>query len=618
MSGATPQSRPRAVPRAGTVRADPARTARAREDFLSRTAGAEDHSNIRRMILASWQRCRENNLDFDRVDVPYLADRDCHGPLLRCAVPILDALHEQLHDEPVSIILTDDSGLVIDRRTTSSELTTRLDAVSLAPGFSYAEEYAGTNGIGTAITSGRAAFVDGREHYAHPLGQFACAGAPIRHPTRRSVVGILDLTCWAQSSGPMLTALAAATAREIEDELRAQTGLRELTLFQEYLAAGQHNAGPLLAMNSDVVMMNDHLRTLLDPREQQALLEHAAEALDGDDRPITRTVELPSGRAAQLRSVPVRCEAGRAGAVIRVRLMHSDPRPATHTALIRGIRTSLTPPGLVGCAPAWIRCVQQASSCYEAGEPLALIGEPGSGKRALLRAVHLLHNPTASLHVFEPPEPDHVAAWLTDIGDALDTSGTLVVQAHADQLAEPDADALACLLGEHDAAADETGLSRAAITLTNSARLANSLAVAFSRSIEVPPLRHHIDDLPDLVTHLLGQLTGTDRLSLSPQALAQLARLTWPGNVTQLRGLLGQVVKTRRSGVVTIDDLPPEARASGRRKLTPIEALERDAIVQALLDNEEKPEQAARALGLSRATIYRKVKQFGISLPLAR
>jgi transcriptional regulator of acetoin/glycerol metabolism len=133
----------------------------------------------------------------------------------------------------------------------------------------------------------------------------------------------------------------------------------------------------------------------------------------------------------------------------------------------------------------------------------------------------------------------------------------------------------------------------------------------------VPPLRHHVDDLADLVPHLLSQLVGEDRLTVSSRAMAQLRRLNWPGNVTQLRRLLGEVVKRRHSGVIEIADLPPEARTAGHRVLTPIEALERDAIVQALLDNAQRPAAAARALGMSRATIYRKFHHYGISLPLA-
>src|SRR6266545_4979555 len=163
----------------------------------------------------------------------------------------------------------------------------------MSPGYSYAEEHAGTNGIGTALSSARPALVDGREHYTGQLGQFACAGAPIHHPTRRSVVGILDLTSWAHAPGAMLMALASATARQIEEELLAQTDLREFALFQEYLKACQQSGGPVLAVNHDVVMMNEHVRTLFDAVEQQALLSYAAETIRPDERTVTRTVELP-------------------------------------------------------------------------------------------------------------------------------------------------------------------------------------------------------------------------------------------------------------------------------------------------------------------------------------
>ena len=298
--------------------------ARARERFLSRSVDAD--LNVRRIILASWQRSQENHIDVDRINVPYLHDHDSTTPLLRSATPILDTLHQQLQDEPVSIILTDHAGIVLDRRTTSHDLTGRLDAVSLAPGYSYAEEFAGTNGIGTAISSGQPALVDGREHYTHQLGQFACAGAPIHHPTRRNVVGILDLTSWAHAPGAMLMALASATARQIEEELLAQTDLREFALFQEYLKACQQSGGPVIAINNDVVMMNEQVRLLFDAGEQQSLLAYAADMLRADDRVMSRTVELQSGRSAHLKCASVFSQAGRAGTLVRVRLVQDTPR----------------------------------------------------------------------------------------------------------------------------------------------------------------------------------------------------------------------------------------------------------------------------------------------------
>jgi hypothetical protein len=268
--------------------------ARARERFLSRDDNPD--AMVRRMIHASWIRSRESKVDFDRISVPYVRDPDLEAPLCRSAAPILDTLGAQLQGESISIILTDHAGLVLDRRCSRSDIAAQLDGVRLAPGFSYAEEFAGTNGIGTAVSSGGVTLVDGQEHYSHELGLFACAGAPIKHPTRGKTVGILDLTTWSRAPGPMLTALACATARQIEEELLAQTGLREFALFQEYMKVCQHSSGPVLALNNDVVMSNDHVRQLFDPAEQDALIGYAMDTMRAGDRTTARTVELPSGR----------------------------------------------------------------------------------------------------------------------------------------------------------------------------------------------------------------------------------------------------------------------------------------------------------------------------------
>jgi transcriptional regulator of acetoin/glycerol metabolism len=84
--------------------------------------------------------------------------------------------------------------------------------------------------------------------------------------------------------------------------------------------------------------------------------------------------------------------------------------------------------------------------------------------------------------------------------------------------------------------------------------------------------------------------------------------------VEQLHQVLRKVVTKRRSGVVELRDLPPECWAISRRVLTPLEAIECDAIVNALLDTDGNKVAAARLLGMSRATIYRKIRGYGITL----
>ena len=588
-----------------TPRLDDRAIADAREQFLASDA---PDPQVRRMILASWKRSRENNVGIDRIRIPYVRDPDLDAPLYRSAAPILDTLGEQLQGESVSIILTDHTGFVLDRRVSDHCITQQLDRVRLAPGFSYAEEFAGTNGIGTAVSSGRATLVDGREHYAGELGQFACAGAPIKHPTRGKTLGILDLTAWSHAPGAMLMALATATAKQIEEELLAQTGLREFALFQEYMKTCQASTGPVLALNNDVVMTNDQLRLVLDAAEQQALIGYAMDTMRGDDREMMRTVELPTGRSAHLRFTPARCDSGPAGGVFRVRL-GSTPEVAGSNLRSSG-RGHPTPtlPGVVGRGAVWTRCVQQVDSCYQSGDWVALEGEPGSGKRTLLRAVHRLHNPAAHFRVMAAPDPDDFEIWLTALADDLSVPDALIVLAQVDKLTDEQVAAVGDLLVE----ASASDHPRVAITINTGTP--TQLRSVFPRSVEVPPLRHHVDDLSELVPHLLGQLPDGDRLTCSPQAMAQLSRLNWPGNVTQLRRVLQSILKHRRAGSIELADLPPECRSTSRRVLSPIEAIERDAIVNALSDNAENPTTAAALLGMSRATIYRKIRQYDITL----
>ena len=95
--------------------------------------------------------------------------------------------------------------------------------------------------------------------------------------------------------------------------------------------------------------------------------------------------------------------------------------------------------------------------------------------------------------------------------------------------------------------------------------------------------------------------------------MRQLAKLPWPGNVAQLRKVLSEAVSLQRSGIIGADKLPAESRSLARRRLTQLEALERDAIVRSLQENGGSKAEAAEALGMSRATIYRKIKEFGIA-----
>ncbi len=565
----------------------------ARERFLTSEPGGQD--GVRRNIAASWSRSRTWKVAADHIRLSYVKDPNLETPLAHGAAPVLRRLTEQLSGTAVSVILTDADGVVLDRRTGDTGLELRLDQVQLAPGFSYAEQFVGTNGIGTALEGGQAADVCGHEHYAEGLEEFGCAGVPVRHPISGQLLGVLDLTCWSSEASPLLMALARTTAAHIERELTANSGRRELALVQEYLRACRHSNGIVLALNNDLVMMNDHARQLLPSQDQATLLATAAEAMRGSKRAIL-DVDLPSGAKARIYCSPVLAESGPSGGVVRVRLVEgTEPfKPFTHPLL----------PGIVGSGALWQRACDEVCAHHQAGEWITVHGEAGAGKAALLRAVHRRYHPSGRFHVVEPGQD-----FLSDVRRELaENEGTLVLR-HVDTLPATEQDALATVL--------RSSRSRAWVCATHlsSKPLPAPLLRSFPGSVEVPPLRHHIEDVRELVPFLLVKLAAGAGLSCSTGALRLLMRTQWPGNVAQLREVLRKVTQHRRAGVIEPGDLPPECQTVTGRVLNPLESIERDAIVRGLIDADGNKREAATALGMSRATIYRKIREYGIDIP---
>jgi transcriptional regulator of acetoin/glycerol metabolism len=517
--------------------------------------------------------------------------------------------------------LTDAAGLVLTRLTADHDLERALDGIKLAPGFSYAEERVGTNGIGTALESGGPAHVFGHEHYAESLERFGCAGVPIHDPVSGKTVGVLDLTCWRKNADPLLVSLVKSTADQITQALLAAGSSRDLHLLQEYVRACRRTGGIVLALGNDVVMLNDHARRVLDPGDQSALIGHATEALVRN-HPGAVSVDLPSGATARMFCRRILGDSPFADGVVHVKLVAA----AAAVPEAPAPRSAMHLPGVVGSGVLWLRACREAETLYDSSDWMTLEGETGVGKLALARAVHQRRNPAAPFHVLDADSA--CQDWLTNARrELLDGSGMLVIR-HVDVLTARQMHSLASALQEarngqrkegqesEEGAQGKAGAEdlRVAITLNRKAAVADltRLLRFFQGTVELPPLRHHIEDLHELVPFFLARLSQQGRLTCSPEAMQLLLRHNWPGNTEQLWQVLKQVVQRRRAGVIMPKDLPPECWTVSRRLLSPLESIERDAIVQSLQDHDGNKVRAAEALGMSRATIYRKIHEYGI------
>lgn len=594
------------------VRPDDEGLASTRVRFL--TSEDVEPGQVREAILASWWRSREFQVPPDHIDLPYTAEQDLDTPLIRGAGPVLDRLGDQLSGQPISLILTGPDGVVLTQHTGDRDLHRHLESVELVPGFSYGERYVGTNGIGTALEDGQATYVFGHEHYAENLENLACAGVPIQHPISGRTIGAVDLTCWRKDAGGLLVALARTTAEQVRQALLTHSDLRELVLFQAYLQSCRRTTGVVMAFNDDLVMMNDPARQLLGTADQSILLGRARQEL-AEGRRSTVTVALSSGSKVRMccRRVAGDRDGDVAGGVLTVKLIDTDIDTDEHTGRSMPVLPMYLP-GVVGSTPSWLRCAHEVAHGYDRGEWLVLAGEPGTGRSALARGVHLSRNAAGRLHTLDGAQAgEHWAAELR--AELLDDPVDALLIRHADRL-EPAA--LSTLVAMLRKVRESPGGPWVAVTMAPEAENRSGLVelmAFFPRTVTVPPLRQRTEDLGELVPLFLNKLARGGQLRCSPAALHLLMRASWPGNVAQLYRVLRQISKRRRSGTIMPSDLPAEYQTTTRRQLNRFERMERDTIVRGLDEASGNKARAAKLLGISRATIYRKIHEYGIVVP---
>jgi two-component system response regulator AtoC len=136
--------------------------------------------------------------------------------------------------------------------------------------------------------------------------------------------------------------------------------------------------------------------------------------------------------------------------------------------------------------------------------------------------------------------------------------------------------------------------------------------------LPVPPLRERMDDLPLLIGQLLGKLNhklGKNIREVDPQALEQLRRYSFPGNVRELENLLERALIFAEGDSLSTSDLSlPRGECLVSPRPATLKSLERQAIIDALHRWEGNRTRAAAELGITRRTLLNKIRQFGIDL----
>ncbi|MHC6225449.1 sigma-54-dependent Fis family transcriptional regulator [Pseudomonas sp. X10] len=600
---------------------------------------------LREEIDASWRRSLGHGLNClegeqvelavqQRSDLQTLLDSN--RLLIDAATPELEYLVARQGKGGI-IILGDAQAnvLAIEGQT---DVLKQFGLRDLRPGSCWSESRRGTNAIGTAVVEGRPTLINCGEHYLDRLSPFSCTSVPLRDP-RGEVIGVLDLTregIMAQPQDNLSTLMLAAG--NIESRMFGLCYPEQLVLAfhsrPQYLASAWHGL-LALSLGGEVLAANERACELLQV-SRQALIGRRCSDLMGE-RSSAFIARLWQGGVSSVQT---------AKGEFFFRALHlprhtglGTPQPSSRVPVAQ---KSPELEALAGRDPRFARSLRMARQGLGNDLPVLLLGETGTGKEVVARALHQssarADKPFVAVNCAAIPE-GLIESELFGYREGAFTGsrrggmvgrlmqahgGTLFLDEIGDMPLALQARLLRVLQERRVAplgAGEEQDIDVAVICATHrdlkrlvhDKHFREDLYYRINGvSLRLPPLRDR-EDLSGVIDNLLSKF-GAEGVRLDKDLSELLGNFDWPGNIRQLEMVLRSALAMREEGEQVLglehltdcllDELSGSVQQPGSIRENEVELIR-----GALARHQGNVTAAADSLGISRATLYRKLKQ---------
>lgn len=536
---------------------------------------------------------------------------------LRIAEPEIERLFLRLVDSEYLVSLASIQGAMLLFRCDYQYLG-ELAGSGVIPGSVWAEDRQGTNGVGTCLRLGKPVTIVGSEHYGAAIQSLTCLTAPVfgRRGAMESVINVTTARTGDARMNRVVQSIVERSARRIENGYFGRLNRRNMML--RILDSGDVSdvaeEGRLaLDENGRIIDGTSHLARLLNQPVDELVGALAEELFEMNislsdirpDAPITLNFRGKTMQA--ILNVPE-------ARPLRNSMAISQARGGS----VQPLRTVDLAEEVLRINPVLSQAMDRAQKLLLAGLPLVVTGESGSGKTAFAKAVarhcfgedgEIVYIDSAALE----PQVD-LASFLR--GRLKGQRSCLLI----DRIDELDETGQAALLGflETDRQAGANGIGVIVIStqdldkLVRENRLRPDLlhrlkgaVVTMAPLRTVPDLEATIRDLFRIERDSLGR----SQLELDDEARLVLMHYHWPGNLRELRNTLRHAIALADGKLIRLDHLPDDiVDEIARKDLTARSQSEASKIEAALRYNSGNVSLTARYLGVSRATLYRKIQ----------
>ncbi|HVN14814.1 MAG TPA: dihydroxyacetone kinase operon transcriptional regulator DhaR [Anaerolineales bacterium] len=627
--------------------------------------------NIPAFIAHSWQRSwsRVNlaqGLQISRLNPEhFMAAQLASFDLISIAQPVMEDAYQYVEHSNTVILLSNGAGYVLELLG-DREMVEKLKALGIEQGAFLAEERIGTNAVGLALIEQTPVQVIGAEHYCRELHDLVGAAAPIFDLTGRSL-GAVGLFTPVENYHPHSLGLVAAVARAVEGQRQSDNLLAE-----QNSQLAQLNA-ILSSITDGIAVWNVDHRLIQVNAAASELLGLPIPSLMG--RQVEQLFSTPPFLAQAIRAheslsdveVSIALNEHTVNCIASLYFVFHKKnelqwgiitlRPEEEVRkLVQsqvGANAALTLDDIPGDSVQMQRVRSFVRSAADATASILIRGEVGTGKNALANAIHNAsqrrEGPFVIFACSSIPNElviNELLGYEESIGAIrLGSRPSKFELAQAGTLFFQDVDALpleaqAVLLNVLELGiVQRMGSQRpievdVRVVASTSSKMETLISQGIFRAdlyyrlstfaITIPPLRERHGDIPLVVDRVVKRLSRQlgHSLILGEGVIDLLKRYPWPGNVREIEATLGRAaIQVGASGVIEITHLPNSIRfvnhlPPGEQTIPNIQSLdevEREVILQTAQLCRGNVTQMAHALGVSRTTLWRRLKVLQIS-----
>lgn len=627
-------------------------------------------------IIKSHDRCKKYNVKFEQMySSKILSEKqlfhvmEINRELILAAAPIMSNIYDFVKGSNFFSILTDKEGCILNV-IGDEDILSEAFSFKMIPGAYMNEENIGTNAMGTALAEKKPLQVSGEEHYIGAYHRWTCSASPIRD-SEGNIIGVIDLTGYSESVHLHTLGMVVAAADAIQNELQSNAYKTNLLKEKRYYEAVQDSvlSGIIItSIDGKIIKANSSASDLFGYEQDSLKQMKANEIIKDWDRILklifekketfVDDVDVYSRKNKQqlnLHACIIKNDGEENSSIL---LIFNDVKKQRKQSLnIVGRHAIYTFDKIVGKDKDFLAVVNFAKKIADSRSNILILGDSGTGKELFAHSIHnysprskepfiVLNCGAIPRNLIESELFGYEEGAFTgakakgnpgkfEIADGgtifLDEIGEMPIDLQT-RLLRVIEEGTVCRIGS----TQEKVVNVRIIAATNKDLKEEVQNGTFRKDlyyrlnvlpIRLPSLRERRGDIKLLVEYFMDKISkklNKKSVFISAEEMEKLMNYDWPGNIRELENYIELVVNTESipdinsMGLGKIDkkyinnEVDEEIQNFESSSLS-LKDIEREHIAKILDINNKNMTKTAQVLGIGRNTLYRKLKEHGIS-----